>query len=203
MPWKRIRQVFGICIVDAKNVDRRCNFIWLHVASMPGLSTCVIWSKIRTMKAQWISLISPGTSRSTSCLRWRLGLRLDSWPPIHYLNDVSRAAMNAVETINRRAGELVAAYTFDAGPNAVIYYQEKDSKTVAGVFRFVLQVIWTRILPTHIIVLFIRTNLIIWSTIWILTFNIYLEYHSIYKSEWRRMAVIIINQWILTIIVVI
>lgn len=64
---------------------------------------------------------------------------LDSWPPIHYLNDVSRAAMNAVETINRRAGELVAAYTFDAGPNAVIYYQEKDEKTVAGVFKFVLK----------------------------------------------------------------
>lgn len=63
---------------------------------------------------------------------------LDSFPPIHYLNDVSRAAMNAVETINRRAGELVAAYTFDAGPNAVIYYEEKNSKLVAGVFRYVL-----------------------------------------------------------------
>src|SRR5271170_5898325 len=31
---------------------------------------------------------------------------LDSWPPIHYLNDVSRAAMNGVETINRHAGKL-------------------------------------------------------------------------------------------------
>jgi len=66
---------------------------------------------------------------------------LDSWPPIHYLNDVSRAAMNAVETINKRAGELVAAYTFDAGPNAVIYYQEKDETTVAGVFKYVLQAV--------------------------------------------------------------
>lgn len=63
---------------------------------------------------------------------------LDSFPPIHYLNDVSRAAMNAVETINRRAGELVAAYTFDAGPNAVIYYEERNSQLVAGVFRYVL-----------------------------------------------------------------
>ncbi|KAJ9657592.1 diphosphomevalonate decarboxylase [Neophaeococcomyces mojaviensis] len=66
---------------------------------------------------------------------------LDSWPPIHYLNDVSRAAMNAVETINRRAGEPIAAYTFDAGPNAVIYYQEKDETSVAGVFRYVLQAV--------------------------------------------------------------
>lgn len=46
--------------------------------------------------------------------------------------------MNAVETINRKAGELVAAYTFDAGPNAVIYYEEKNSKLVAGVFRYIL-----------------------------------------------------------------
>ena len=66
---------------------------------------------------------------------------LDSWPPIHYLNDVSRAAMNAVETINRRAGELVAAYTFDAGPNAVIYYEEKNAKLAAGVFKYVLQAV--------------------------------------------------------------
>jgi diphosphomevalonate decarboxylase len=63
---------------------------------------------------------------------------LDSWPPIHYLNDVSRAAMNAVETANRKAGKLIAAYTFDAGPNAVIYYLEEHSHQVAGVFKNIL-----------------------------------------------------------------
>lgn len=63
---------------------------------------------------------------------------LDSWPPIHYLNDVSRAAMNAVETANRKAGKLVAAYTFDAGPNAVIYYLDEHTHQVAGVFRNIL-----------------------------------------------------------------
>ena len=63
---------------------------------------------------------------------------LDSWPPIHYMNDVSRAAMNAVERINRKAGELICAYTFDAGPNAVIYYLEENASKVAGVIRFIL-----------------------------------------------------------------
>jgi diphosphomevalonate decarboxylase len=63
---------------------------------------------------------------------------LDSWPPIHYLNDVSRAAMNAVETANRKAGKLICAYTFDAGPNAVIYYLEEHTHQVAGVFRNIL-----------------------------------------------------------------
>jgi len=63
---------------------------------------------------------------------------LDSWPPIHYLNDVSRAAMSAVETCNRKAGKLICAYTFDAGPNAVIYYLEENSRKVAGVFKNLL-----------------------------------------------------------------
>ncbi|RMZ88346.1 hypothetical protein DV736_g4418, partial [Chaetothyriales sp. CBS 134916] len=60
---------------------------------------------------------------------------LDSWPPILYLTDVSRAAINAVEKINAKAGRLIAAYTFDAGPNAVIYYLDEDASRVAGVFR--------------------------------------------------------------------
>lgn len=60
---------------------------------------------------------------------------LDSWPPIQYLTDVSRAAMNAVETCNRKAGKLICAYTFDAGPNAVIYYLEENAQKVAGVFK--------------------------------------------------------------------
>ena len=64
---------------------------------------------------------------------------LDSWPPIAYLNDVSRAAVRIVEGINRHSTDagagLVAAYTFDAGPNAVVYYLEKDTERVAGVFR--------------------------------------------------------------------
>ena len=63
---------------------------------------------------------------------------LDTVPPIFYLNDVSRAAIRAVEEINERAGAVVAAYTFDAGPNAVIYYLEENSSQVAGVFKSVL-----------------------------------------------------------------
>lgn len=64
---------------------------------------------------------------------------LDTDPPIFYMNDISRAAIKAVETINELAEDTVAAYTFDAGPNAVIYYQEKDSEKVAGVLKKVLR----------------------------------------------------------------
>ena len=63
---------------------------------------------------------------------------LDSWPPIIYMNDVSRAAVKLVENINTKAGQYICAYTFDAGPNAVIYYLKESSDLVAGVFRSIL-----------------------------------------------------------------
>ncbi|KAL9097288.1 MAG: hypothetical protein Q9165_000715 [Trypethelium subeluteriae] len=63
---------------------------------------------------------------------------LDTEPPILYLNDTSRAAIRAVEGINKVAGKIVAAYTFDAGPNAVVYYVEGDTEGVAGSFKRIL-----------------------------------------------------------------
>lgn len=63
---------------------------------------------------------------------------LDTFPPIFYLNDVSRAAIKVVEAINKAAGKIVAAYTFDAGPNAVVYYLEENEKEVAGLFKAIL-----------------------------------------------------------------
>lgn len=63
---------------------------------------------------------------------------LDTFPPIFYLNDTSRAAIRMVEDINRVSNRTVAAYTFDAGPNAVIYYQEEDEKQVAGIIKGIL-----------------------------------------------------------------
>ncbi|RHZ73513.1 hypothetical protein CDV55_109094 [Aspergillus turcosus] len=63
---------------------------------------------------------------------------LDSWSPIFYMNDVSRAAVRLVHDINRAVGQTVCAYTFDAGPNAVIYYLEKDSELVAGTVKAIL-----------------------------------------------------------------
>ncbi|KAF2864105.1 MVD1, mevalonate pyrophosphate decarboxylase [Piedraia hortae CBS 480.64] len=63
---------------------------------------------------------------------------LDTCPPIFYMNDTSRAAVRVVEAINKAAGRPVCAYTFDAGPNAVVYHLASNRAAVAGVFKLIL-----------------------------------------------------------------
>jgi diphosphomevalonate decarboxylase len=60
---------------------------------------------------------------------------LDTSPPIFYLNDTSRGIIRLVEELNRVAGKVVAAYTFDAGPNAVIYYLKENEEYVMGLLK--------------------------------------------------------------------
>eukprot|EP01114_Cavostelium_apophysatum_P021203 TRINITY_DN732_c0_g1_i1.p1 TRINITY_DN732_c0_g1~~TRINITY_DN732_c0_g1_i1.p1 ORF type:complete len:384 (+),score=91.02 TRINITY_DN732_c0_g1_i1:132-1283(+) len=46
---------------------------------------------------------------------------LDTYPPIFYMNDTSRNIVQVLTRYNQASGFIKAAYTFDAGPNAVIY----------------------------------------------------------------------------------
>ncbi|KAF8134301.1 GHMP kinase [Boletus edulis] len=59
---------------------------------------------------------------------------LDTDPPIFYMNDVSRAIITVVTEYNRvaleKCGQRKAAYTFDAGPNAVIYAPRENMKEI-------------------------------------------------------------------------
>eukprot|EP01134_Creolimax_fragrantissima_P006015 CFRG6015T1 len=56
---------------------------------------------------------------------------LDTYPPIFYMNDTSKAVVQMVTQYNAMKGEVKAAYTFDAGPNAVIYALEEDMDQIA------------------------------------------------------------------------
>lgn len=58
---------------------------------------------------------------------------LDTWPPIFYLNDVSKEIIEAVLTLNKKEGRIIAAYTFDAGPNAHILTTAENIKKVKNV----------------------------------------------------------------------
>ncbi|EMC97685.1 hypothetical protein BAUCODRAFT_462693 [Baudoinia panamericana UAMH 10762] len=63
---------------------------------------------------------------------------LDTEPPIFYMNETSRAAVRMCEAINKEAGRSICAYTFDAGPNAVVYYLKDDESSVVGTFKSML-----------------------------------------------------------------
>ncbi|KAF1820167.1 MVD1, mevalonate pyrophosphate decarboxylase [Dissoconium aciculare CBS 342.82] len=65
---------------------------------------------------------------------------LDTQPPIFYMNDTSRAAVRVCESLNAASpdGKPLCAYTFDAGPNAVIYYLAENEEQVAGTFKNIL-----------------------------------------------------------------
>jgi len=58
---------------------------------------------------------------------------LDTYPPIFYMTDVSKTIIRLCHVINNHFGSIRAAYTFDAGPNAVIYCLEKDAPMVQAV----------------------------------------------------------------------
>jgi diphosphomevalonate decarboxylase len=59
---------------------------------------------------------------------------LDTFPPIFYLNDISKSIISIITELNRvsleTTGHYVAAYTFDAGPNAVIYTESRNIKSI-------------------------------------------------------------------------
>ena len=62
---------------------------------------------------------------------------LDSWPPLLYLNGTSLRIMERVLELNDSHGEPIAAYTFDAGPNAHVYttarHESEVRKALAGI----------------------------------------------------------------------
>lgn len=57
---------------------------------------------------------------------------LDTYPPIFYMNDVSRSIIRLVTAYNDCKGKIEVAYTFDAGPNAVLYLLEPNMVEVGA-----------------------------------------------------------------------
>lgn len=64
---------------------------------------------------------------------------LDTTPPIFYMNDVSRSIVQLIEELNRASEQdgkgKIAAYTYDAGPNAVLYAPKENVPLVLQLIR--------------------------------------------------------------------
>ncbi|KAJ3362211.1 diphosphomevalonate decarboxylase [Allomyces arbusculus] len=65
---------------------------------------------------------------------------LDTFPPIFYLNDVSRAIIQLVTDFNATplegyTGKYKVAYTYDAGPNAVLYLPRRFVRPILALIQ--------------------------------------------------------------------
>ncbi|KAL0482761.1 diphosphomevalonate decarboxylase [Acrasis kona] len=49
----------------------------------------------------------------------------DTQPPIYYMNNVSHHIVSLVQSYNKKVGSNKVAYTYDAGPNAVLYIADE------------------------------------------------------------------------------
>ncbi|KAJ2746747.1 diphosphomevalonate decarboxylase [Coemansia sp. BCRC 34301] len=61
---------------------------------------------------------------------------LDTFPPISYMNDISRSIVSLVHAFNSARARVAAAYTYDAGPNAVIYALKDDMRDLVELVTY-------------------------------------------------------------------
>ncbi|ORY31405.1 putative diphosphomevalonate decarboxylase [Naematelia encephala] len=123
-----------ICVVsDAKKGTSSTSGMQRTVATSPLLSARLagVPARMKAMESAITSRDFPAFAELTMADSNQFhAVCLDTSPPIFYLNDVSRAIIALVEEINRANTTPIAAYTFDAGPNAVIYAQAKDMPVI-------------------------------------------------------------------------
>uniref|UniRef100_A0A8D0L5N9 Diphosphomevalonate decarboxylase n=1 Tax=Sphenodon punctatus TaxID=8508 RepID=A0A8D0L5N9_SPHPU len=105
------------------------------VASTAGMQTSVKTSSLLKHRAE--AVVPERVAEMIRCIRERdfegFGLLtmkdsnqfhatcLDTFPPIFYLSDVSKRIVGLAHRYNAHQGKTKVAYTFDAGPNAVLF----------------------------------------------------------------------------------
>ena len=60
----------------------------------------------------------------------------DSYPTINYLNEESDFIMKCVYTLNKINEKNICAYTFDAGSNAFLIYENKNKRIIDDFFNY-------------------------------------------------------------------
>lgn len=125
--WPEIRNVIAIVDQGKKKISSRAGM--KHTVATSGLYTKRIQDLPKTLETirnailqKNLPMLLEATMRESNNLH---AVMLDTWPPIIYLNDISKQIMASVIEFNNAAGEIKAGYTFDAGPNAHIYTVEK------------------------------------------------------------------------------
>jgi diphosphomevalonate decarboxylase len=130
--WSEIRNVIAITNPERKKIGSASG---MEITSKTSklypervrLNPKIIGMMKRAIAGRDLEAFLTLTMRESSHMH---AVMLDSFPPIIYLNDISREIMNAVLDYNEAKGQVCAGYTFDAGPNAHVYTISKYENEV-------------------------------------------------------------------------
>ena len=121
--WLELRNVIAVTAPEKKKVSSRAGMkqsvetSTLYPARIAALPKLIEEMK-QAVSEKNFEKFGELTMRESSNMH---AVMLDTWPPIMYLNDISKEIIYAIQELNKAEGKIIAAYTFDAGPNAHIY----------------------------------------------------------------------------------
>ncbi len=145
--WPELRNVIAITNPEKKKISSRA-----------GMKQTIATSTLYPARVQYVEKAAEEMKKAVLAKDFQkfaeLTMResnnmhavmLDTWPPIMYLNDISREIIYALHELNAAEGKTIAAYTFDAGPNTHIYTLESNVPIVLKILKRIPGVIKTMV----------------------------------------------------------
>lgn len=130
--WKDLRNIIALSSMEEKHVGSAAGMkITTKTSSLYPARINAVNKRIaairKAIKNRDFEKMAPIIMQESNSLHATM---LDSWPPLVYLNETSFRVMREVLMLNNSYGKYVAAYTFDAGPNAHIYTTKKYANEI-------------------------------------------------------------------------
>lgn len=141
--WPELVLLIAV-VSDVKKETGSTDGMQRSVATSPLLAhraAAVVPGRLAAIEAAYLARDFPAFA--TLCMRDSNQFHatcLDTYPPVFYMNDVSHRVVGLVHRLNGEAGgatkgappwpAVIAGYTFDAGPNAVIFTTKAHAPTV-------------------------------------------------------------------------
>lgn len=130
--WPEVIDVIGIVSEKKKRVSTRAGHKHTIRTSelfkiRPEIAERRFGKMVEAIKKKDFETMAEITMRDSNSIHATM---LDSYPPIFYMNDTSREIVYAITDLNESEGKPIAAYTFDAGPNAQIITLEKHRQKI-------------------------------------------------------------------------
>lgn len=135
--WPEVVDMIGILSRERKKFSSRAGMKQtvatspLYKARMEYVQGALMGMEA-AIKAKDFEKLATITMRDSNSMH---AVMLDTFPPLMYMNDISKEIVGRVHDLNDEEGRKVCAYTFDAGPNANLITTEKDAGKAASLLK--------------------------------------------------------------------